>query len=63
MFVPNVINITFQLGWILTLLARSVYHLYIARFLLGIAAGAIYVLIPLFVSEISEDRLINLYFQ
>lgn len=38
------------------LTASHVYHLYIARFLLGIAAGAYFVLIPLYVTEISDDR-------
>lgn len=46
----------FQLGWMITLIATTVYHLYIARLLLGFVAGAIYVLIPLFVTEIAEDR-------
>ncbi|XP_037038802.1 facilitated trehalose transporter Tret1-like [Bradysia coprophila] len=43
--------------WLCIMFGRYVYHLYLARLLAGCAGGGLYVCIPLFVSEIAEDRI------
>lgn len=40
---------------------RYVYELYMARFLAGCTGGGLYVCIPLFVSDIAEDRYDNTF--
>lgn len=47
-----------QLSWILIYYAENAIHLYISRFLAGLACGGSFVLVPLFVSEISENRFV-----
>lgn len=42
------------LSWILLLLANSVYEIYVARVIAGIAAGLVYAVVPLYVGEIAE---------
>ncbi|CAD7088652.1 unnamed protein product [Hermetia illucens] len=44
------------INWVLVTLATNVYYLIFARFLGGVSGGAAYVLIPLYVTEIAEDR-------
>lgn len=44
------------LGWILMYFAESSMLLIMFRFLSGVAAGGIFTVVPIFVSEISEDR-------
>lgn len=41
---------------ILLLTGTHYYHIYAARFLFGLAAGGVYILVPIFVSEISFER-------
>lgn len=38
--------------------AGGVMELYVSRFLCGLSAGGSFVLVPLFVAEIAEDRLV-----
>lgn len=45
-----------QISWILIIFATNVYELLVARFLAGFAGGGVFVLIPLYISEISEDK-------
>lgn len=44
------------MGWSLILLAQNVNHLYVARFLIGIPSGGIFVIVPPFVAEIADDK-------
>lgn len=44
------------ISWLLILFGTNVYHLYISRLFAGLSAGAVFILIPIFVTEISEDR-------
>lgn len=46
----------FQIGVTLIILAENVYYLYVSRFLSGCVGGAMFVLMPLMVGEIAEDR-------
>lgn len=39
------------------MLASSVEHLYVARFLSGLSTGGVFALVPLYVSEISDARI------
>lgn len=49
-------NALFQLSTILILYAKSVYYLYVSRFLGGLVSGAIIVGIPTLVNDISYDK-------
>jgi MFS family permease len=44
------------IGWILMYFAESATLLILFRFLEGVAAGGIFTVLPVFISEISEDR-------
>lgn len=44
------------ISWLLIIFAASVNYLYISRFLMGVVAGALFVIVPVFVSEIADDR-------
>lgn len=44
------------LGWILMYYAESALLLILFRFLAGVAAGGIFTVVPVYISEISEDR-------
>lgn len=44
------------ISWIMILLARKSIYILLARFLSGLSGGALYVIIPLFTSEIADDR-------
>lgn len=44
------------IGWILMFFAESALLLILFRFLAGFAAGGIFTVVPVFISEISEDR-------
>ncbi|CAO1407792.1 unnamed protein product [Diamesa hyperborea] len=47
-----------QIGWWMSIIVGStIEHLFIGRFLAGLSAGGVFVLIPLYVAEISEDRI------
>lgn len=49
-------NFPFQISWLLIWFAQNVYYLYAARTLSGIVGGGIFILIPLYLSEIASDR-------
>lgn len=38
------------------IIAQNPYYLYVSRFFSGFVGGAVFVLIPLMVAEIAEDR-------
>lgn len=42
--------------WLLVLFAQNVYYLYASRLLYGIVLGGAFVVVPLFIREISIDR-------
>lgn len=42
--------------WLMVLFAQNVYYLYISRLLYGIVLGGSFVVVPLFIREISVDR-------
>jgi len=44
-------------SWILIFIATDATLLYISRFLAGFCGGAVFVVIPAFIAEISEDRI------
>lgn len=52
----NLFNFFLQGFWLCIIFGRYVYHLYVARLLAGCTGGGLFVCIPLFVAEISEDR-------
>lgn len=41
---------------VLVLVGTNIYYIYGARFLFGLAGGGVYLLIPIFISEISHER-------
>lgn len=41
---------------ILLLIGSHYYYVYAARFLFGLTAGGVFIMIPIFVSEISHDK-------
>lgn len=41
---------------ILLLVGTNYYYIYAARFLFGLAGGGGFILVPIFVSEISHER-------
>ncbi|XP_055317544.1 facilitated trehalose transporter Tret1-like [Sitodiplosis mosellana] len=51
MAVPQIIS------YLLIVYAQNVYYLYASRFLVGFVGGAVFVVIPMMVAEISEDRI------
>lgn len=44
------------IGWILMYHAENAMLLIVFRFLSGVAAGGIFTVVPVFISEIAEDR-------
>lgn len=42
------------ISWIVLLLAKSVYYMYVARFISGCAIGIAFAAIPLYIAEITE---------
>lgn len=44
------------MSWLMILFAQNVYYLYAARILNGTIGGGMFVLAPMFVSEIASDR-------
>lgn len=44
------------LSWVTMLIATNVYHLYAARFFSGFIGGGLYIVVPIYVYEISEAR-------
>ncbi|XP_031630517.1 facilitated trehalose transporter Tret1-like [Contarinia nasturtii] len=51
MAVPQIIS------YLLIIYAQNVYYLYASRFLSGFVGGAVFVVIPIMVAEIAEDRI------
>lgn len=49
-------GISSQCSWFLIIVATRAEHLYVSRVLGGLSAGGSFVLVPLFVAEIAEDR-------
>lgn len=45
-----------QISYLLIIYAQNVYYLYTSRFLTGFVGGAVFVVIPIMVAEIAEDR-------
>lgn len=41
---------------ILVLIGTHYYYIYVARFLFGLAAGGVFIMVPIFVSEITYER-------
>ena len=44
------------ISWLLIIFARNWIHILVSRLLGGVSGGGIYIIIPLFISEISDDR-------
>lgn len=44
------------ISWALKLIAQNIYYLYAARLINGFAAGGVFVIVPLFTTEIAADR-------
>lgn len=51
-----IFNFSFVLGWILVLYAQNGNYLIAAKILHGLGGGVGYIVVPIFVTEISEDR-------
>lgn len=45
----------FQLSWLLKIVSPSTIYLIIARAISGFAAGGVFIVIPMYVKEISQD--------
>lgn len=50
------ISIPGVVSWLLIVYAQNAYYLYAARVLNGVVGGALFILIPLFLNEISSDQ-------
>lgn len=46
-----------QFGWMLKLYAQNAYYLYVARFAIGLVGGGVFVIVPVFIAEIADDRI------
>lgn len=55
-FKSSLIYLSKQLWWVSVIVGSSVEFLLVGRFLAGLAAGGVFVLVPLYVSEIAEDK-------
>lgn len=44
------------MSWLLIYYAQNVYYLYASRILNGFVGGGVFVMVPLFLSEIASDR-------
>lgn len=44
------------ISWILIIFAQNMLYILMSRFLGGLSGGGLYIIIPLFISEISDDR-------
>lgn len=43
---------------VLVLIGTNYYYIYLARFLFGFAAAGVYIMVPIFVAEISQERFV-----
>lgn len=55
-FVMICIAIPQILANILLIIGNHYYYIYCARFMFGLAAGGVYIMVPIFVSEIAIER-------
>lgn len=46
-----------SIGWIIVLLTRDLYHLYLARFLFGITMGITFTVVPTYIGEILDTNI------
>lgn len=44
------------IAFLLIIFAKDVYYLYVSRVFSGLGCGALFVVLPIYVSEISEDK-------
>ncbi|XP_037034110.1 facilitated trehalose transporter Tret1-like [Bradysia coprophila] len=51
-----ILSIPQILSWILIILAQNATFLYASRLLVGIVGGGIYVIVPVIIAEVTEDR-------
>lgn len=49
--------IPFLLCWALKIVSTNVWHLLLARFIVGLSGGGVFVVIPIFSAEISDDKI------
>lgn len=45
-----------QLSWIVIYFGTNIVHLYVGQLAVGFSIGGLYVLIPLMVTEIADER-------
>ena len=48
---------TYVAGWLFIVFAQNAYYLMLSRFFHGLGGGVAYIVVPIFVTEITEDRL------
>lgn len=53
----NFLSFILQGWWLSIIVGTTIEHLFIGRILAGLSAGGVFVLIPLYVAEISEDKI------
>lgn len=56
-----ILAIPFILSWVMTIVAKSVEVLYIARFIAGGVIGAVTATIPMYIGEIAETSVRGTY--
>lgn len=44
-----------QIGWLIVAFAQHPWHLIISRFITGAGGGCLFVNIPLYIAEVSDD--------
>lgn len=47
----------FQLSWVFMAIANDVQHIYVSRTLAGIAGGAVFFVVPVYIAEISDKQI------
>lgn len=45
-----------QTAWFMVLYAQNIYYLYVSRLMNGMVGGGVYIVIPVYLSEIADDR-------
>lgn len=48
-----------KLAWICIIFGTHIAYLYVSRVAFGFSTGGLYTLIPLFITEISDERLLD----
>ena len=51
------ITVPIIIHWIIIILGGTVYQIFAARFIVGTSIGGVFTIIPIYIGEISEDRL------